>query len=98
MTEHRPECYERFAIARTCVVCDALRACEARMRLQAIGSNAQRMLIEHGEDCWRSGYAKALDAAREAVLGAKAIDVAYGRGLDEPAQFIWLNQAGLSNM
>jgi hypothetical protein len=38
-------------------------------------------------------YQRGLDAAREAVLGAKAVDVAYGRGLDEPAQFIWLNNA-----
>lgn len=42
---------------------------------------------------YEQGQRDALDAAREAVLGAKAIDVAYGRGLDEPAQFIWLNQA-----
>tara|TARA_R110000868_G_scaffold214301_1_gene464377 strand:+ start:666 stop:887 length:222 start_codon:yes stop_codon:yes gene_type:complete len=42
---------------------------------------------------WEYGYEKGLDAAREAVVGAKAVDVAYGRGLDEPAQFIWLNQA-----
>jgi hypothetical protein len=38
-------------------------------------------------------YQRGLDAARKAVLGAKAIDVAYGRGLDEPAQFVWLNNA-----
>ena len=36
---------------------------------------------------------RVLDAAREAVLGAKAVDIAYGRGWDEPAQFIWLNHA-----
>jgi hypothetical protein len=36
---------------------------------------------------------RVLDVAREAVLGAKAIDVAHGRGLDEPAQFVWLNNA-----
>jgi hypothetical protein len=38
-------------------------------------------------------YQRGLDAARGAVLGAKAIDVASGRGLDEPAQFVWLNNA-----
>lgn len=36
---------------------------------------------------------EAYSAAREAILGAKGIDIAYGRGLDEPAQFIWLNHA-----
>lgn len=41
----------------------------------------------------RACEARVLNAAREAVLGAKAVDVAYGRGLDEPAQFIWLNHA-----
>ena len=39
------------------------------------------------------GYVDGLDDAREAVLEAKAIDVYYGRGLDEPPQFIWLNNA-----
>ena len=38
-------------------------------------------------------YQRGLDAARGAVLGAKAIDVASGRGWDEPAQFVWLNNA-----
>ncbi len=42
---------------------------------------------------YEQGQGDALDAAREAVLGAKAIDVAHGRGLDEPAQFVWLNNA-----
>ena len=42
---------------------------------------------------YRLGQRDALDAAREAVLGAKAVDVANGREWDEPAQFIWLNHA-----
>jgi hypothetical protein len=41
----------------------------------------------------RDNFEAGLDAAREAVIGAKAIDVAADRGLDEPAQFIWLNNA-----
>ena len=39
------------------------------------------------------GYVDGLNAAREAVLGAKAIDIAYGRGWGEPPQFVWLNVA-----
>ena len=39
------------------------------------------------------GQRDALDAARQALREAKAIDIAYGRGLDEPAQFVWLNHA-----
>jgi len=37
--------------------------------------------------------AEAYAEAREAVLGAKAIDVAAVHAFDEPAQFIWLNHA-----
>ena len=29
--EHRPECYETFALPRKCVVCAALRDCEERV-------------------------------------------------------------------
>ena len=39
------------------------------------------------------GQRDALAAAREALLEAKAIDISHGRGLDEPAQFVWLNHA-----
>ncbi len=38
-------------------------------------------------------YQRGLDAARKAVLGEKAIDVAADRAFDEPAQFVWLNNA-----
>ena len=57
----------------------------------------QKYVNEYGKrefiDGYDVGYIDGLNAAREAVLGAKAIDVASGRGLDEPAQFIWLNNA-----
>lgn len=36
-------------------------------RVRAVGSNAQRMLIEHGEDCRRIGYAAALRDVVEAL-------------------------------
>ena len=57
----------------------------------------QKYVNEYGKkefiDGYDVGYIDGLNAAREAVLGAKAIDVASGRGWDEPAQFIWLNNA-----
>jgi hypothetical protein len=57
----------------------------------------QKYVNEYGKkefiDGYDLGYIDGLNAAREAVFGAKAIDIAYGRGLDEPAQFIWLNNA-----
>ena len=31
MTEHLPECYDIWQTPRDCVLCDALRACEARV-------------------------------------------------------------------
>ena len=59
-------------------MCRELRACEERMLTTYLA---------------RDNFEAGLDAAREAVLGAKAVDVASGRGLDEPAQFVWLNNA-----
>ena len=32
MTEHLPECFETWQIVRKCNICDALRACEERVR------------------------------------------------------------------
>ena len=74
---------------------EALRACEERVR----GEEQQRIeaaLTSVGQHDvgWELAIRdKALRDAREAVLGAKAIDVYYGRGLDDPPQFIWLNNA-----
>ena len=66
-------------------------------------------MTEHLPECWakdesdppawcicdelRACEQRMLDDAREALFGAKAIDVYYGRGLDEPPQFVWLNNA-----
>lgn len=75
--DHLPECL--MWDVRVCMcICLELRDCEERMLTTYLA---------------RNNFDAGLDAAREAVLGAKAIDVAYGRGLDEPAQFIWLNNA-----
>ena len=108
MNEHLPECpvekrlrAGRAVVSQTCI-CAALRACEDRVfalhpewtvtGLCKPDCAACRRLTELIAE-WEYGYEKGLDAAREAVLGAKAIDVYYGRGLDEPPQFIWLNNA-----
>ena len=73
----------------------ALRACEQRVQKIAYQEGLGAGSDEHGqhEIGWIKGYDAALDDAREALFGAKAIDVYYGRGLDEPPQFIWLNNA-----
>ena len=42
---------------------------------------------------WEYGYEKGLDAAREAVLGARSLDVASGHMVDGQARFIWMNHA-----
>jgi hypothetical protein len=71
-------------------MCRELRACEERVREDERSNNFTPDDFSHA---MTESYQRGLDAAREAVLGAKAVDVAYGRGLDEPAQFIWLNNA-----
>ena len=104
MSDHLDECPEVFidCYGSSCdcdyshlCICDELRACEVRVR----GEEQQRIetaltFVGQHDAAWELAVRdKALDAAREAVLGAKAIDVYYGRGLDEPPQFIWLNNA-----
>ena len=104
MNDHLDECPEVFidCYGTLCdceyfhfCICDALRACEERVwgeeqqRIEA----ALKFVGQHDASWELAIRGKALQEAREAVLGAKAIDVYYGRGLDEPPQFIWLNNA-----
>ena len=89
------QCYEgsccSWMVNCTCqCICDVLRACEERVREDEQSNNFSPDIHWDG---MAEAYQRGLDAAREAVLGAKAVDIAYGRGLDEPAQFIWLNNA-----
>ena len=96
MTDHLPECIvPDFDKGRWICICNQLRACEDRVQKIAYGQGLGAGSDEHGqhEIGWIKGYDAALDDAREALFGAKAIDVYYGRGLDEPPQFIWLNNA-----
>ena len=101
---HDPLCYRKHdqVLGRDPFCqCAALRACEQRVFAfhpewtadicEPDCAPCRRLteLINERQD----GYKEGLDAAREAILGAKAIDVYYGRGLDEPPQFIWLNNA-----
>ena len=96
MTEHLPECWVKDpSDPPAWCICDELRACEDRVQKIAYQEGLGAGSDEHGqhEIGWIKGYDAALDDAREALFGAKAIDVYYGRGLDEPPQFIWLNNA-----
>ena len=68
----------------------ALSACEERVREDEQSHNFSPDIHWDG---MAEAYLRGIDAAREAVLGAKAIDIAYGRGWGEPPQFIWLNNA-----
>ena len=71
-------------------ICSHLRACEERVREDEQSHNFSPDIHWDG---MAEAYLRGIDAAREAVLGAKAIDVYYGRGSDEPPQFVWLNNA-----
>ena len=103
MSEHLPECpwSPHDCDENLCERCDRgcycneLRVCAARVHKIAYQQGLGAGSDEHRqhEIGWMKGYAAALDAAREALLGAKAIDVYYGRGLNDPPQFIWLNNA-----
>jgi hypothetical protein len=89
MTEHLPECWATYpSDPPAWCICDELRACEERVEesMDRAWSQTVQLAVAHTRTA-------TLDAAREAVLGAKAIDVYYGRGLDDPPQFIWLNNA-----
>ena len=94
MTEHLPECWATYPSdpAAWCI-CDEMRACEKRLLEGRPDPGISEKQAIANYAIYQNGYAAALDAAREAVLGAKAIDVYYGRGLDEPPQFVWLNNA-----
>ena len=96
MPEHLPECWAKHEDDPPAwCICDELRACEQRVR----GEEQQRIeaaltsVGQHDVGWELAVRDKALRDAREALFGAKAIDVYYGRGLDEPPQFIWLNNA-----
>ena len=96
MPDHLPECWAKHEDDPPAwCICDELRGCEQRVR----GEEQQRIeaaLTSVGQHDvgWELAIRdNALRDAREALFGAKAIDVYYGRGLDEPPQFIWLNNA-----
>ena len=91
MNEHLPECWAKHeSDPPAWCICDELRACEERVREDEQSNNFSPDIHWDG---MAESYQRGLDAAREALFGAKAIDVYYGRGLDEPPQFIWLNNA-----
>lgn len=69
-------------------MCRELRACEQRMLDDDVLSAAY-----HGQKGYDVGYAAALDAAREAVLGSKSLNVASPRALNNEARFVWMDHA-----
>ena len=64
MSEHLPECYWPELPERAVCICDRLRACEQRVRLQ-VELTHEREWIEARD----GGYAAGLDAAEAAVAG-----------------------------
>ena len=94
MNEHLSECSWAPPVDNYCI-CNLLRACEQRVRneeQQRIEA-ALKFVGQHDASWELAVRDKALREARDAILGAKAVDIAYGRRADEPAQFIWLNHA-----
>ena len=73
-------------------MCRELRACEKRVRREEIDRPDT-----HSTYVYRAGraegYEKGLNAAREAVLGARSLDVASGHMVDGQARFVWMNHA-----
>ena len=80
MTTHLPEC----AVLRPAdnyyggaCICPSLRACEQRVRDEALKAEYLRYeeaAIRDQDAAYRKGYAAALDAAREAVAALSVID------------------------
>ena len=78
MPEHLPECWSKHeSDPPAWCICDELRACEERVR----GEEQQRIeaaltFVGQHDAAWESAIRdKALRDAREAVLGARAIDI-----------------------
>jgi hypothetical protein len=95
MIEHLPECFEQWQIARKCNICDALRACEERVR----GEEQQRIeaalrSVGQHDAAWELAIReRTLRDAREAIIAAKSLNVASSHALDKEARFIWMNHA-----
>ena len=88
MTEHLPECL-MYDVKVCMCICLELRRCEERVK------RVERPLsflkgTAYGRDC---GWDEALNAAREAVFGARSLDVASGHMVDGQARFVWMNHA-----
>ena len=45
MSTHLPECFETWQIPRKCNICDALRACEQRVRNRVI-SEVEELIVQ----------------------------------------------------
>lgn len=69
MSEHLPECFEAWQIARKCNICDALRACEERVAraFHVVRRDDVAEWEKLSLDNFDAGYADGLNAAREAV-------------------------------
>ena len=63
MTEHLPECFETWQIVRKCNICDALRACEERVRRD----EPQGFTPDENANNICEAFRLGLAAAREAV-------------------------------
>ena len=97
MTEHLPECLvPDFDKGLWICICNQLRACEQRVgeeQCSTCCTRAEQQYVVEFNSGRRVGYEAALDAAREAMLGAGSIDVASGRALDGHARFVWMGHA-----
>lgn len=65
MTDHLPECPDQHSSHDGTCICDRLRACEQRVRLE--DDDYAYVAAQAEADGRRRGWNEALDAAREAV-------------------------------
>jgi hypothetical protein len=104
MSDHLDECPEVFidCYGTLCdceyshfCICDALRACEQRVR----GEEQQRIesalkSVGQHDVAWELAIReRTLRDARDAIIAAKSLNVASSRALDKEARFIWMNHA-----
>lgn len=69
---HLAECYETFTIPRTCVVCDALRACEKRVAraFHVVRKDDMKQWERFARDQFDAGYCNGYDAALDSAVEA----------------------------
>ena len=85
MTEHLPECFERWQIQRKCNICDALRACEERVARAFHQARADDRVewARFARDQFDAGYAAAISQAVHRIQSLPAAAIRGYVGITE---------------